>query len=371
MSKVKITAKSCYAPIRFEAKYSEFADVLKRDVKQIKSMISQALSTDEIIDSFYDENSERKQFLISKGFNPDWDIWFELADFACYTVAGKVIYDIEPILLEAFNITDIMNINMGEFELPASCFYIHLGNYSNVFDGVFVFSDDLECYGTYAQEVRFEFVYSHFAKTKEKAIVSTMDSNDLAKEVLSLDFYDNETSLYNAIETELQNKLELALQYFYTEDEYSRNEIEDFRISTQESFKELKRCMQIVFNTILYINARSQDIQEDWGRDVPKKKIAQIHREPNNAIKKNLEQGLTERGYTKVRYIGRQFSQTSEGKELNNQELSDKTLATHFRRGHFRNQRYGEKNSLSKIIFIPPTIVNANGVMQGKVYKLS
>ncbi len=100
------------------------------------------------------------------------------------------------------------------------------------------------------------------------------------------------------------------------------------------------------------------------------KKVQKIKSETDKNIVKNLEDGLYQQGYTKVNYVGRNFEKTNEGKAISNHINSGKTLSTHFRRGHFRNQPYGEKLSQRKIIFIAPTIVNEGGEMQGKIYKL-
>lgn len=48
---------------------------------------------------------------------------------------------------------------------------------------------------------------------------------------------------------------------------------------------------------------------------------------------------------------------------------SGKSKSTHWRRGHFRNQRHGEGNSLVKIKWIQPTLVGV-GAAQAKTYKV-
>ncbi|MCT9633885.1 hypothetical protein NOX73_32960, partial [Pseudomonas aeruginosa] len=70
----------------------------------------------------------------------------------------------------------------------------------------------------------------------------------------------------------------------------------------------------------------------------------------------------------KIRYVGHQFASTAAGQGLG--EIG-RSVATHFRRGHFRSQPYGPERSLRKVIFIPPVVVNpGQSELPGRIYEV-
>jgi hypothetical protein len=67
---------------------------------------------------------------------------------------------------------------------------------------------------------------------------------------------------------------------------------------------------------------------------------------------KKVEDKIESLGFTKIHFVGQSF-QRSHGALLNNS-----TMPTHWRRGHWRNQKYGKNLMDNKVIWILPTIVN-------------
>ena len=74
-------------------------------------------------------------------------------------------------------------------------------------------------------------------------------------------------------------------------------------------------------------------------------------------------------GFSKINYIGNTYK-----KSVNrNTDTPNKNVSPHWRRGHWRNQRYGEKLVEKKLIWIKPVIVNRDiGTPQkGHIYETS
>ena len=75
-----------------------------------------------------------------------------------------------------------------------------------------------------------------------------------------------------------------------------------------------------------------------------------------------IEKKIAETGFSKIHYVGNSFKKRS--------QVSDNSsliLSSHWRRGHWRNQRFGEK-----LIWIKPVIVNKSlGTPQkGHIYEI-
>ena len=81
---------------------------------------------------------------------------------------------------------------------------------------------------------------------------------------------------------------------------------------------------------------------------------------------KKVENTFEQLGFTKIHYVGQSF----ERKHYNT--LNCSSLQTHWRRGHWRNQKFGEHLKESKIIWILPTIVNNDKgeLIKGHLYNV-
>jgi hypothetical protein len=82
---------------------------------------------------------------------------------------------------------------------------------------------------------------------------------------------------------------------------------------------------------------------------------------------KRAESKMAKLGYTKIHYFGRDFKH-------NNQNITGDIKDIHWRRGHYKRQPLGPKNSLRKIVWIMPTLINKNlskdKEMKGHIYKI-
>jgi hypothetical protein len=132
-------------------------------------------------------------------------------------------------------------------------------------------------------------------------------------------------------------------------------EVSDYDLDFYNSTVELlTNTINLVINCMLYLSQPKEnfDIEEKYPSNLPhnfdkKLKFAKTAKE-----QKKLDVKIDKLGFTKIKYVGQSFRR-------NNQILfSDPSVQSHWRRGHWRNQKYGEKLSLRKTIWIMPIIVN-------------
>ena len=90
-----------------------------------------------------------------------------------------------------------------------------------------------------------------------------------------------------------------------------------------------------------------------------------------------LEERIRKVKAGKRKKLERKFSRTydrivigskQQGLHVENSPSESRTTKTHWRRGHFRQQRYGEGYSKSKLIWIEPVLVNPGDAIKSKVY---
>jgi hypothetical protein len=97
---------------------------------------------------------------------------------------------------------------------------------------------------------------------------------------------------------------------------------------------------------------------------------------PNNFDKKRtfaktareqakINQKIEDFGFTKIDYIGRSF------KRQQLKLVDGVTVQPHWRRGHWRNQKFGTQLKDSRMVWIMPTIVNSNlgKPLKGHIYQ--
>lgn len=140
----------------------------------------------------------------------------------------------------------------------------------------------------------------------------------------------------------------------------NRNVLEGINFENADELhqKQLKNCVEFVVKALLYIN--SEDSTRSKVMELSDLKM-KMHGLKNPAKKRKLQRKLDHAcDYTLIGFKGEYESTGGPGTG---------TKSTHWRRGHFREQRYGENRSKSKMIMIQPTIVG-KGKPTTKEYKV-
>jgi len=133
----------------------------------------------------------------------------------------------------------------------------------------------------------------------------------------------------------------------------------------------IRKALGLILNTLFYLSAEPEDVIEQWSQDVPGEALETIRTTDKTGTRNTIENTLKKAGYTKVRYIGHMFTASKTGNDFKDAVSEGHTIATHFRRGHFRRQPHGPQRSLRKTIFVAPVLVNAGkGEPAGRVYEV-
>lgn len=129
----------------------------------------------------------------------------------------------------------------------------------------------------------------------------------------------------------------------------------------------IERTCKVLVNCLLYLSLpkETQDINKEYPLDLPHNFNRKLSLGKSNNEKKKIENKITNFGFSKINFVGNSFKNSKNQSKDETGELSP-----HWRRGHWRNQPYGENLKLSKLIWIKPTIVNKDKgeVIKGHIY---
>lgn len=292
--------------------------------------------------------------------------------FGSYCSGGKIIFDISKILSQTLMHTDAEDIPCGELVFPAEGFYLYFGPDVGLMEegfpieGAFVkhYGDrmviDLVAHG---------FGQAHFLSLPmgERTTGVHVKLNDPQRPLtVALD-----EGIADIVESNAKMKAQIAQIERQLEQQYGQVvKVPSPVESLAEKGPLLHKALGLIVNTMFYLAAEPEDVEEDWERGTPTEALDALRAATKPNVVKNLESNLRNARYTKVRFVGRQFSRSIAGQLIQDAQSSGKKLAMHFRRGHFRRQHYGPERALLKRIFVAPVVVNAGAGVEpaGRIY---
>ncbi|NHQ86830.1 hypothetical protein HA050_11940 [Iodobacter sp. HSC-16F04] len=114
----------------------------------------------------------------------------------------------------------------------------------------------------------------------------------------------------------------------------------------------LSRALSMAANCLCYLSAENAEVESGYPSEAPARLVQQT-----DSIKQKdrdrAKSKLASLGFRRIHLCGRALAEKM-GLSLN---LAN--MPTHWRRGHWRKQRYGEKLAKTKIIWLPGVLVNA------------
>jgi hypothetical protein len=127
------------------------------------------------------------------------------------------------------------------------------------------------------------------------------------------------------------------------------------------------RTINFIINCLLYLTTKEADIDEKYPEDLPIHLKASLEKANTNRKREIAKAEIFRNGFTKIKYVGHRIKKT---------KLTDnngKEVSAHWRRGHWRNQKFGENLSETKLIWIIPTIVNKEKgePQKGHIYEMN
>ena len=371
---IKINKRSAYAPIRYEATRPFALPLAKAFIAASKRGDKARLEflSDSLINALRMGVAKIGR---ENGPGPVQSEALNIQIFGNYLSGGKVIFDIDKTLAQILVLSESEEIPCGEIVYPAEYFYLHFGSESGLT------LDGFNIEGAYVSRMHDRLIVDlipqgfgqqhFFALPRGDTCIGThIMLNDPEKSVkqalaesIAKVIADNAKA--KAQVAELERKL--TERYGQIVKAPSPNE----DIADKEPL--LFKALSLILNTMFYLAAEPEDVVEGWGRDTPIEALAALKTADKPGTLKTLENTLVKSGYSKVRFVGRSFSDSLVGRQIHAASESGRSLATHFRRGHFRRQPHGPNRALRKTIFVAPVVVNSSlsdEPQQGRIYEI-
>lgn len=305
-----------------------------------------------------------------------WVSWYK---------GGRNIFSFSKELLQLLEKTDVNDITYQSFHLPFDNFYISLRpleipvskDSNKIVEGVYVSIDRLAMKKSDPEDNTSDFLFAisfdfvgDFEEFKMKYHDKIWDSaGDGIGGVnfwqYAFYFIENDNEKILTIEDAIKDVKEIFKFSYFPENKDELINIHLDAYNYQLDFIE-KTC-RVLVNCLLYLSLprESLDINKNYPSDLPYNFNKKLSFAKSDNTKKKIENKISNYGYSKINFVGNSF------KNLKNQnKITNGELPTHWRRGHWRNQLYGENHKVSKLIWIKPTIVNKHkgDATKGHIY---
>lgn len=295
-----------------------------------------------------------------------------------YVQAGRQILDFPPSLTEMLSKTDIDDIPLNTIRMPYTSQYVHFGPQAELeiepgwlVDGAYVEQrgerGDLRFTITAVPVDRSLsqkwFIYPEPEFTQD--FVGDYRSMDLATAidtVLSAHLAQLENSKAKAggnITEDVQ--AEMAANGFEMPENIDLHDVSPQMAGirdgiTKHRFPIYKAAIQLIVNALCYVAAYPDDIDSVWPAGAPeslvKKVVEGVGKEQARARSK-----LAALGYVPVHICGKRIAEQRALLGIGGNASA--SVATHWRRGHWRNQVHGPGRSLRKLIWLMPVLVGS------------
>jgi hypothetical protein len=282
--------------------------------------------------------------------------WY--ARFAYY---GKQIFELTPELAEEFLHTDVDAILAGDIVLPFPVLYLHWGARPELQ------LPDGSPEGAYVQEVKPgqlevnvclaqpDFSPSRHAWLEERG--SGMS--------LTLVLGNTEMPIEKVIAQSMDfSKLDTAPETARADDESDRHYIERNVQLISGQREVASQILRIVANALIYIDQAGGEGRTRWPDDAPKGMLTKLEGAAKGSKQeKKLFSQLSSMGYTPVRLFGEDIGHRA---PVEGAGAIGRTVAAHWRRGHWRRQAFGPGRAERKLIRIRPVWVGAGSAGRGE-----
>ena len=286
-----------------------------------------------------------------------------------FVAKGKQIFDINQNLTTLFKQTDVHDVPVQQVKTPYPCFYLYFGRQGDMpftegwhVEGAYVMHwpehkvlqmmvtcvpDNLERSWHWAQEPDPCYFMMISDEQYDKTFGQAMD------EAYEKKVADLQREIDNPIPDRMQNVPDGRggiKQVMVTSNSHLRAAVEKKMI---EAFHEVgHKALRLVVNSLCYLSSYPEQVERVWP-ELPKHVQAQV-RDKSKGNKKKMESMLEKMGYRPLHFCGLKFVQ----EHASIGGGSEESRRQHWRRGHWRNQPYGEGRQQYRLRWIQPMLVN-------------
>jgi len=280
---------------------------------------------------------------------------------------GRNIFHFSENITELLKETDVLNIDISLIKLPYPNFYIDISsakipfekNGSEFIEGVYI-RDDNSGGEDFERALNIDFVGKEYIDKYWE--INTNLCWDMDRGFHSyLLFLDKKDDLIT-----IQDAIDFDKKGFVGNPTFDDRD-DDTKIDLYLIHKQfVDRTINFIINCLLYLTTKEVDIKENYAIDLPIHLVDKLVKAKTKRKKEVVKSEIENNGFTKIKFVGYQI------KRKNKFIGNSSEVSPHWRRGHWRNQKYGENLIEKKLIWIMPTIVNkAKGKPQkGHIYEI-
>lgn len=293
----------------------------------------------------------------------DFRHWVPLA--AQYELCGRQIFDLTDVLVEMLSQTDIGECTLEDWHAPYDTFFVRFGRqdsmrvpFENGFeylDGAFVGVTPWNDPSRPERRIKFGFT-----TVRKDGTGMTMPGY-----FIDLNPDEQKMPLLEAIDASIARRI--ADISGVDERDSDRALTEHRRDLMRDGATIMKQALSLVVNALFFIESadgKGKTNVVEPGRDTPPDLMVLWNQEPPQKRQK-LRSRLIAEGYAFVRMMGKELE------PARGVSVPGGTVKPHWRRGHWRQQRYGPNLSKAKRLWIKPTMINADHPhddMPGHIY---
>ena len=264
---------------------------------------------------------------------------------------GRNIFDFSGQLLEMLQQTDVKDIKFQDIKLPYESFYVSFLDFEIPFrdkyllDGAFIrfhnYEDD-----PFAKYAIWVELCGHDKESIQNKSEFGLQNRDLIFLSSSLTCENDNSTIEDSLE--YQRRI-------------MKDEPNERHLDVQlEEYKLLIDHLKLVVNALLYLSIPDPDLTDIFGHPTELNKKIETTKEIKGQQVSNVK---SDDKLRHVRLVGYKIKKRTDYR-------TGKKIRAHWRRGHWRNQKYGTAgNEIKKLIWIQPTIVgDGDDLITGRVY---
>jgi len=298
---------------------------------------------------------------------------------------GRNIFYFPLGISSLFKQTDVTEISIANIKFPYKTFYVAFGSQKELDIG----TEGNEGYffdGAYIDLLNEKTLTIRLTSVREDRNYNTETNWFKYPDTLfwiALEFENTEEKLIQAInrfidsaKEEFESWDETPRTFEIDGEEYKTNPLRNNDPQRQKRIKRIvnnaekfKEIAKLIFNAVCYLTSDEKEITETYTNHPPKTLTDRIKKLKKRKDKQKIEEELQRSGYTKIKICG----QTISSQYSTNTTETGKELSVHWRRGHWRNQPFGQDNQERKLIWIKPTLVRKDKgePQQGHIYSVT
>lgn len=278
------------------------------------------------------------------------------AYYGSFCKSGKQIFSVSDGLGKMFLHTSAKDIPIGSIKSPYDSYYIQFHtpvNWGqNEIVGAFIIDEES------IPMLQVCLVLNPSDKNKHWMV------SPAGYFLIPLDRDNDDATLANliekTIESEIVAKWETASKTMNLPSRFSKSEVVDRRseramresMDLKSAKESINTALSYLANCLCYISSDELNRNVDYPSDTSQSLLDKLKVAKTPQIAKKTKSLLSNNGYLPITYIGNNIGNSQ---SLVGQSKSE--VKEHWRRGHWRNQFYGEARSERKLIWIKPTLV--------------